>query len=382
MNTFRFIVKSLFRHKLRVSLTIFSLTTAFILFILLRSVAVVFEAGWTGFEESRMQTTAKYSMIQLLPIAYGERILQTEGIIAVTHASWFGGSFEEGDTNIATFAVDPETYFQVYNDFEVDPAQLEMFKTTRTAALAPQGMLERYGWEIGQQIPCKSPIFPRPDNEPWLFDLVGTYNNPSSDNDGFLAFLFNSEYLQETFDLGAVGWYVFTIDDPERSSEIAQAVDAKFANSFDETSTMTESEGAREFMSQWGNISLMVSGILGAVFFTMMLLTTNTMIQSYRERIPELGVLKTLGFNNVKVALYMICEGLLLSGLSALLGIALGVFITSGIQQQFGDAVFIFLGSETVMWAVVIALGLGLFVGVVPAIGANRLKIVDALHSR
>ena len=382
MNIFAFVRKSLFRHKLRVTLTIFSLTTAFVLFILLRSVAVVFEAGWSGLDESRMQTTSKYSMIQMLPLSYGTQIATTDGVNAVTHASWFGGSFVEGDTNVATFAVDPDTYFQVYNDYGVAPDQLEKFQSMRTAALAPASLVERYGWEIGQQIPCISTIFPQSNDEPWTFELVGTYTGPNSNTDGFLAFLFNYEYLHETYDLGSVGWYVFSINDPKRSTEIAQAVDSKFANSFDETSTMTESEGAREFMSQWGDVSLMVTGILSAVFFTMILLTMNTMIQSYRERIPELAVLKTIGFSNTKVAYFMIFEGLLLSGVSAFLGIAFGVVVTSGAQEMFGNMVFMYLELNTIIWGAIIAIVLGLFVGIIPAVGANRLRIVDALHAR
>lgn len=382
MNIFAFVRKSLFRHKLRVTLTIFSLTTAFVLFILLRSVAVVFEAGWSGLDESRMQTTSKYSMIQMLPLSYGTQIATTDGVNAVTHASWFGGSFVEGDTNVATFAVDPDTYFQVYNDYGVAPDQLEKFQSMRTAALAPASLVERYGWEIGQQIPCISTIFPQSNDEPWTFELVGTYTGPNSNTDGFLAFLFNYKYLHETYDLGSVGWYVFSINDPKRSTEIAQAVDSKFANSFDETSTMTESEGAREFMSQWGDVSLMVTGILSAVFFTMVLLTMNTMIQSYRERIPELAVLKTIGFSNTKVACFMICEGLLLSGVSAFLGIAFGVVVTSGAQEMFGNMVFMYLELNTIIWGAIIAIVLGLFVGIIPAVGANRLRIVDALHAR
>lgn len=382
MNIFTFVRKSLFRHKLRVTLTIFSLTTAFLLFILLRSVAVVFEAGWAELDESRMQTTSKYSMIQMLPLSYGPQIAATDGVKAVTHASWFGGSFKEGDTSVATFAVDPDTYFQVYNDFGVKPEHLEKFQSTRTGALAPASLLERYEWEIGQQIPCTSTIFPGSNDEPWTFELVGTYSGPNSNSDGFLAVLFDYRYLHETYDLGSVGWYVFSIDDPQRSTEIAQEIDSKFANSFDETSTMTESEGAREFMSQWGDVSLMVTGILSAVFFTMVLLTMNTMIQSYRERIPELAVLKTIGFSNTKVAFFMIFEGLLLSGLSAFLGIAFGVVVTSGAQEMFGNLVFMYLELKTIIWGAIIAIALGLFVGIVPAVGANRLRIVNALHAR
>lgn len=379
MTIIGFLLRSVFRHKLRVALTIFALTTAFILFILLRSVAVVFEVGFSGLSDTRMQTQHKYSMVQLLPYSHRYQIEAVDGVTRVTHASWFGGSFKEGETNDASFAVDPESYFDVYDQYIVDPQQLTTFKATRTGAMAPVAMVEKYGWKIGQKIPAESTIFPNPTGEPWTFDLVGIYDPGSS---AFGPFIFHYEYLNELYDLDAIGWFTFTISDAGQHAEIAQTIDKKFENSADATITMTESASMRSFMSQWGDISLMVTGILGAVFFTMILLITTTLIHSFRERIPELAVLKTLGFSDARVAIYMLAEGVLICGISAVLGVGLGVIFTMGVQATLGEMVFIYLELETALWALLIALLLGIFVGAFPSIIAHRLQIVQALQVR
>lgn len=380
MGRIQFLIRCMFRHKLRTTLTMLSLVTAFLLFVLLRSVAVVFETGWVSFDEVRLTTQSKYSMIEMLPLSHRDAILSINGVIDVTHASWFGGVFKEGETGDATFAIDPETYFDVYSDYTVDPDQLEEFKTTRTAALAPESLIEKYGWEIGQKIPVISPIFPNPEGGPFVFDLVGSYSSGNEGNN-FLAFLFHYEYLRDTFAFGSVGWYTLTIDDPERADEISREIDQRFENSSDETRSMTESESFRQFVSQIGDISLMVTGILSAVFFTMILLTANTMVQGYRERIPELAVMKTLGFSDSSVSAYILAEALLMCCVSAAAGIGIGTLLVFSVQEYMPPMIPIYFDPVTCAWAGAIALGLGVLVGSAPAINANRLVIVDALHA-
>lgn len=357
-----------------------SLVTAFLLFLMLRSVAVVFEAGWVDFEETRLTTQSKYSMIDRLPLAHEDVIHSIDGVVEVTHASWFGGVFKEGETGDATFAIDPTTYFEVYSEYVVDPDQLAEFQATRTAALAPESLMEKYGWEIGQKIPVISPIHPNPAGGPWIFDLVGTYASPDESN-AFLAFLFHYERMVDTFAYGTAGWYMLTIDDPERADEISAAIDKKFENSSDETRTMTESESFRQFAAQLGDISLIVTGILSAVFFTMILLTANTMVQGYHERVSELAVMKTLGFSNASVSVYILAEALLMCCISAAIGIGVGTLVVIGIQDYMPPMIPIYFDPSTCAWAGLIAVGLGVLVGSVPAINANRLVIVDALHA-
>ena len=382
MTTFGFLFKNMFRRKLLVTLSMLSLMTAFLLFVLLRSVAVLFSGVIADTSDVRMQTTAKYSMIQLLPYRYGELIKSLDGVLNVTHASWFGGTFEEGDASDFTFAVDPKSYFQVYDTYRISSEYLEVFSQQRTAAVAPEALAEKHGWEIGQKVPVTSPIYPTTDGEPWIFDLVGTYNSENTAEETYLPFLFQYEYLKEASGVPEVGWYVFTIDDPSKSGVIAQLVDQQFENSADATKTMTESQAFRDFFAQIGDIGLMMNGIIGAVFFTMLLLTANTMIHSYRQRIPELAVLKTLGFSDGKVARFMLFESLLFCLLSAALGIGMASLILSGIGPYLPAGFALIVTPNTLIWGACLAVGLGVVIGIVPAAGANRLAIVNALHAR
>lgn len=380
MTTFGFLIKSMFRRKLLVTLSMLSLITAFVLFILLRSVAVLFSGDLEDISDERMQTASKYAMIFYLPYRYGEEIASVQGVVDVTHASWFGGALKEGDESAMTFAVDPSTYFEVYDNYNISTEHLNAFLELRTAAVAPENIMERYDLEIGQKVPVVSTIFPTSNGEPWIFDLVGTYHTESETD--FLPFLFQYEYLKEATGISDVGWYTFTIADSERASEIAQIIDSKFENSADETKTMTESQSFRNMMQQFGDISLMMNGIIGAVFFTMLLLTANTMIHSYRQRIPDFAVLKTLGFSDGKVARFMLFESLLFCTTSAVVGIGFAVLVLSLVGPFLPAGFVLMVTSNTLIWGACIAVGLGLVIGFVPAYSANRLVIVNALHAR
>ena len=384
MTRIEFILLSMFRRKLRVSLTIFSLITAFLLFVLLRSVAVVFETDEQFRADNRLQTQAKYSMIDLLPLSYQFRIASLDGVQEVTHASWFGGVYQDGDTFMATFPVDHTTYFTVHPDYTVSPEHLKAFQETRTGALVPVSMLQQFDWEVGQKVPLRSPIYPLKDgSNVWTFDIVGTYTVETQANT-MSAFLFRYDYVEEASSMGGsfVGWFVTRVEDPNRAPEIANAIDQLFVNSSDPTRSAPESAAAAEFLKQYGDISLMMSGILGAVFFTMILLTGNTMAQGYRERIPELAVLKTLGFSDLSVGLFIVVEAVFLCLLSATLGIAFGVLAVELLGSILSQIIPTSLSMQTIYFGAIVALVLGLGVSVIPAISANRLEIVDALHLR
>lgn len=382
MTTLGFLFKSMFRRKLLVTLSMLSLITAFLLFVLLRSVAVMFSGVTADVSEVRMQTASKYAMILLLPYGYGQDIAAVEGVLNVTHASWFGGAFREGDDSAMTFAVDPLSYFEVYDGYEISDEHLNAFVELRTAAVAPESILKKYDLEVGQKVPVTSSIFPTVSGEPWTFDLVGTYSSENKAEEAYLPFLFHYEYLKEATGISDVGWYIFTIADPEQAAEIAQTIDSQYENSADATKTMTESQAFRNWFSQIGDISLMMNGIIAAVFFTMLLLTANTMIHSYRQRIPDLAVLKTLGFSDGKVARLMLFESLIFSVTSAAVGIGIAAFALSTAGPFLPTGFVLSITPSTLLWGGCIAIGLGVVIGLVPAFSANRLVIVNALHAR
>lgn len=384
MNSFRLVWANLHRHPIRTYLTLLSVLVAFLLFGLLRTLAIWFAAGPAeGASVDRLIVTGKYSIIDLLPISQRNAILMVDGVEAVTHQSWFGGNYQDPSNFFPKFPVEPRAYFEMYPELVIDPVDLDAFERTRTGAVVPLDLMQRFGWEIGDKIPIEADIWPMKDgNRNWVFDLVGTYTTEAEGLGG--TFLFHFDFFDEARDYapGTVGWWTVRIADADRAPEVGKAIDALFENSQNPTKTGTEDEFGRAFAAQIGDIGLMATGILSAVFFTVLLLTGNTMAQALRERIPELAVLKTLGFGNNRVAWYVLGESVLICTLGGILGIGLAALmgpVANSFAQQFAPGAF------GMSWSVAaagvgVAILLGVVVGAVPAWSARRLTIADALR--
>ncbi|HEY7041330.1 MAG TPA: ABC transporter permease, partial [Methylomirabilota bacterium] len=295
----------LFRKKTRTILTLLSIVVAFALFGLLQAVEVAFESGADSADAKRLLTTARYSIIEPLPTAYLRRIEQVPGVVGVAYADWFGAKYQNESNAFPVFAVDPIRYLDMYPEFTVSPAQRDAFAKTRTGALAGQRLVDRFGWKVGQKLPIASEIHPKTDGSMnWEFDLVGTIDadDPAIRGNTDMV-LINVAYFDEArlSGRGKTGWYIVRIADSSQARGISAAIDARFMNSADETKTQPEKEFALGFAKQIGDIGALVSRILVAVFFTILILTGNTMAQSIRERVPELAILKTLGFSDGKI---------------------------------------------------------------------------------
>ena len=376
---------NLFRRRTRTLLTLLSLLVAFLLFILLRTIAWVFAAGG-GFGQAgvdRLVVTAKYSIIDPLPISALQQIQAVEGVDAVTHAEWFGGVYQDRANFFPKYPVDPLQYFDLHPELRLEPEQLHAFANTRTGAVAPRTLAEKYGWSIGDKIPIQGDIYGKRDGgRDWQFDLVGLYDGLDEQPPEIL--LMHYDYFDEARDYGegTTGWFIVRLADRGQAAEVANRIDRLFANSSDPTRTTTEAEQARQFMQQVGDMGLMMNGILGAVFFTILLLTGNTMAQSLRERVPELAVLKALGFTDAAMSALVLGEAVLLCLLGTALGIAgalsVAVVIGPGIAQTIGSFE---VQAGTVTAALGLALLLGLAVGAFPAWRARRLSIVEALRA-
>ena len=386
MSSIGLVWSNLFRKPTRTVLTLLSVLVAFVLFTWLRSVAVAFSTS--GFGEAgidRLVVSPKYSIIDPLPISHLRQIATVPGVDAVTHADWFGGIYQEPRNFFPKFPVDPEGYFDLYSELVISPEHLEAFRTTRTGAVASAGLAERFGWSVGDRIPIEGDIYPlRDGSRLWEFDLVGIYSGQPDDRDPGV-FLLQYDYFDEAraHSHGGVGWFTVRVGEPERAAEIASEIDAMFENSRDATRTATEDEASREFAKQMGDIGRMTTGILGAVFFTILLLTANTMAQGLRERIPELAVLKTFGFTDGSVGMLVLAEAVLLCLVGGVLGIGIAVVLMGligGALEQFIGPIGISL--PTVGQGLVLAAVLGVVVGSVPALIARRLAIVDALRER
>lgn len=374
---------NLHRRPVRTYLTLFSVLVAFLLFTMLRTMAVWFTSSTDITAADRLLVTAKYSIIESLPISQQSAILAVDGVEAVTHQSWFGGIYQDRSQSIFIYPVEPRAYFDMYPEMIIAPEQLDAFQNTRTGAVAPADMLERYGWGIGDKIPIEADIYPQQDgNRLWEFDLVGSYRWKDEDTSQPLL-LFHYDYFAEAaaFGRGTVGWYTVRIADPERAPEVAVAIDALFENSQNPTKTATEDEFARAFAAQIGDIGLIANSILSAVFFTILVLTAVVMHWAFRERIAELGVLKTLGFSDRRVAGIVLGESVLLCGLGGLLGVGFGIVGTplmSTMVPQFGGGLR--LDWNTVWHGLGVAVLLGALVGIAPALLARRLTIAEALR--
>ncbi len=382
MKYFGLVWSNAWRKKIRTSLTVLSVLVAFLLFALLNAIGFAFRSGEDVADAERLVVIHKISLINPLPISYEDRIEATPGVADVTHASWFGGYYQEPRNQFPQFPVEPRDYLAMYPELVIPGGQVESWAANRTGAVVGHELAEQFGWEVGDRIPIQSTIWPQDGgNRTWEFDLEGIFR--SADPRGTSAFmLFNYDYFEEArqFGKGTVGWYILRVAPGANPVEVSQAIDEQFANSPNETETSTEAAFAASFAKQFGNIALIVQLILGAVFFTLLLVAGNTMSQSVRERIPELAVLKTVGFSDRSVLAVVLSESILIIAMGGLLGLGLGWAAVQAAAASMGAMLpGIYLPGSAIAAAFAIMIGAGILAGVFPAVKAMRLSIVDAL---
>ena len=374
----------LFRRKARTILTLLSVVVSFLLLGLLDAVTVAFESGADSADAKRLLTTARYSIIEPLPLSYLRRIEEVPGVVGVANADWFGAKYQNESNAFPVFAVDPRRYLAMYPEFEIAPEHLLAFASTRTGAVAGKRLADRFGWRVGQKLTMASEIHAKADGDlNWEFDLVGIIDaeDPAVRGNTDVV-LINVAYFDEARAVGKgkTGWYIERIADPNAARAISAEIDRRFANSPDETKTQPEKEFAIGFAKQIGDIGALVTRILAAVFFTILLLTGNTMAQSIRERIPELAILKTLGFSDGKVTALVLAEALLLMLIGAGIGMAVSASVLPMVNGSTGGRFPpLFVSTRTWIAAAALAMGVALAIGLPPALRARRLRIVDAL---
>lgn len=387
MKYLHLVIAALTRRKARTAFTLVSVLAAFLLFGLLDSVRSAFAgAGESVAGVDRLVTISRVSFTVQLPRSLLPRIAAVPGVEDVAFANWFGGIYQDPKNFFPNEAVS-ENFFRVMNEFELPAEQAEAFRKTRTGAVVGAELARKFGWKIGDRIPLQATIFPLKDgSNTWTFDLVGIYRIPDpKQRAGENALFFNWDYFDEArqFGNGSVGWYIERLADRNLADRVAQSIDALSANSDHETKTQTENAFNVAFVSQFADIGLIVGSIMAAVFFTLVLLTGNTMAQAVRERIPELAVLKTIGFPNRRVLALVLAESVLLILAGGVLGLALAGIIVKAITSALGSGVPMApVGALTWARALVMMIGIGLLVGLLPALRGMRLRIVDALAGR
>ena len=381
MRFFPLVWRSLWRRKVRTIFTLLSIFVAFLLFGLLMTIRGAFSFGVDIAGLDRLMVIHKTSIIMPLPVAYRERIEGVSGVQSVTHNTWFGGIYQDPTNFFAQIAVEPEKYFAMYPEFRLPPEQLQAWLADRQGAVAGRDLADRYGWKVGDRIPIQGTIYrTKGGNRTWEFNLVGLYDgDPGVD---LTNFFFRYDYLDEARDVGdgLVGWYVVKIADASQSFEMAAAFDQMFANSGAETKTTTEKVFVDGFAKQIGDIGSIMVAIVGAVLFTILLVAGNTMAQAVRERTSELALLKTLGFTGGGILALVLAESLCVAVAGGGLGLAAAWLVVQNGDPTNGLLpLFVLPGRDLVIGAGLIV-GVGVLAGALPALGAMRLRITDALR--
>jgi len=377
----------MFRSKTRTIFTLLSVLAAFLLFGLLDSVRSAFANAATSVAGvDRLMTVSKISFTLSLPKSLLPRIEALPGVAKVTYANWFGGIYQDPKNFFPNEAV-ADNFFDLYPEWRLSQAERTAFGNTRTGAVVGESLAKKFHWKLGDKIPLQATIYPQKNGgNNWTFDLVGIYRaaDPKRKSEENLLF-FNWYYFDEAraFGNGNVGWYVLKVTDRKLAQQVAQALDALSTNSDHETKTQTEQAFNAAFVGQYGDIGLIVGAIMGAVFFTLILLTGNTMAQAVRERIPELAVLKTIGFSNHSVLGLVLAESVLLILLGGAIGLVLAGVVVDAVRAAVGTAVpMTRVGAAIWLRGVGLMILIGLIVGALPARRGMRLRIVDALAGR
>ena len=373
--------RSLMRRKLRTLFTALSILVAFVLFGALMSLKAAFSMGVDLAGQDRLVMIQKVSFIQPLPVSYQARIATTDGVAAVTHATWFGGIYQDPKNWFAQFAVEPDAWMQMYPEYVLPEDRKQAWYANRTGAIIGRALADRFGWKVGDRVPLQATIYRKADESPWTFTVEGIYEAGTRGADTTQMF-FHYDYLNETRTIleDQVGWYIIRVSDPQRSEDIARRLDALFANSSSETKTSTEKAFVQAFAQQIGDIGSIMMAILAAVLFTILLVSANTMAQAIRERTNELAVMKTLGFTDGHLLALVLCESVLLAVVGGGIGLALAWAITQNGDPTGGFLPAFFLPNRDLVLGVALILLLGTCAGLLPALQASRLRIVDALR--
>ena len=372
------LLANLRRKKIRTTLTIGSFAVALFLFGLLGAIRYGFRQGVDIAGADRLVVIGRTSMIQPLPLPYKNRIRRTPGVKDVAHVTWFGGIYQDPKNFFAQFAIVPDDWLRMYPEFVVPDDQWEAFKADRQGCVVGRKLAERFGWKVGDRIPMQGASFMGGGN--WDFNVRGIYHGTRRGDDEMQLWM-RHDYLVEKgpeFWRGIVGWYVVRITNPDSAPAVAKLIDEEFANSSSETRTQTESAFAASMVKQMGNIEFLILAIGSVVFFTLLLVTGNTMAISVRERTNELAVLKAIGYSDTFVLSIVLAESLLVSAIGGVVGLWLASMLvkldlTQGLILMYLPPIAFVLGA-------LIALATGFLAGVLPALSAMRLNVVSALR--
>ncbi len=378
----RLIFANLFRKKTRLALTLGSFAVALFLFGILAIVRAAFSQGLEVAGVDRVVVINKTSIIQPLPLSYRERMLRIPGVKDVTFANWFGGYYQDERNFFAIMAIDTDKFRDVYPEFVMPDDQWRAFLEDREGAIVGRKTANKFGWKVGDRIPIKGTIF----TGNWEFNIRAIYDGKRPQDDT-TQFFFHWARLNEVLkSRGArswtdmVGWYTLRISNPDDAARIVKTIDEEFANSPWETKTETEKAFIASWVKQMGNIEFLILTIGGVVFFTLLLVTGNTMAIAVRERTRELAVLKAVGYSDRFVLAIVMAESLLVALVGGALGLGLAKLLAMGGDPTGGMLPVFYLPPVALVFGLAAALLVGLIAAAFPGWSAMRLRVVDALR--
>ncbi len=375
------IFKNITRKKLRLTLTLFATFIAFMIYGVMTSFQSALDAGVELSADDRLVVVNKINFTQPLPIAYVNRIKPIEGVAGTSHLSWFGGYYQEPQNFMPMFAVEQDTLLEVYNEIVIPEEQKQAWLQNRQGLLVGEKAAQNFGWKVGDRVPVSSNIYSRKSGgQTWDFDIEAIYkgSDPKFDTSGVY---FHFKYFDEarTFGQNTIGFIAVRTTDSKLNEQVIAAIDDQFANSPFETETVPEKAFNKAFIEQIGNIGLIITFVVLAAFFIILVIVGNSMALAIRERTNEIAVMKTLGFKSGRIFIMVLGESLLISFMGGGLGLLIASGLTAGISENIPQLPPLIIDQPIVLESIGFMLLLGLVTGIIPAISALRLNIVTAL---
>ncbi|HEY4012709.1 MAG TPA: FtsX-like permease family protein [Polyangiaceae bacterium] len=378
-------VRNLARNKFRVGLTVAGVAVAILAFLLLRTVTWAWASGADWAAKDRVVTRHKVTFVMTLPKRYVDEVAQSPHVKTVTWANWFGAKDPKHDSEFfGTLAVDPETYFVVYDEMKVPADALETWKHDRQGAIVGNVLAKKLGWSVGDKVTLQSGIYPGD----WQFTIDGIYDATAKSVDRSTV-LFHWSYLNDSLPPARrdnVGWIVSRIDEPRAAASVGVALDKHFDDR--ETPTLSQDEGTfnKSFLAMFSAVLKAMDLVSAVILVIMTLILGNTIAMGVRERTAEYGVLRAIGFLPWHIAVWIVGEALVMGLLGGLVGLAIAwPFINLGvgrfIEENMGSF-FPYFRLETANIALGIALAalLGAAAAAIPALRASKLRVIDALR--
>jgi len=378
----KLIIRNAFRHRLRALLTIFGVAVAILAFGLLRTLVSLWYLGVESSSATRLITRSSISLVFSLPVSYRERIRQIQGVTQVSTMNWFGGVYISEKNFFPNFAVEPQTFLELYPEFLLPDDMKKAFLADRRGALAGKKLAAKHGWKVGDRITLKGTIFPGD----WDFVLRGIYQGAQRSTDE-TQFFFHWDYLNEVLRrtvprrADQVGIYVVAVAKPEMAPEVAQAVDATFKNSLAETMTETEKAFQLGFVAMTEAIMIAIQIVSYVVIVIIMVVAANTMAMTARERMSEYSTMKVLGFRWYHIGVTVCGESLFIALVGGVAGIA-GTFPVAGwMETELSQFFPVFrISSSTVLLQLAAAAAVGVTAALFPTWRGATLRIAEGLR--